>query len=270
MALGVAMTLEFGLAAAAILPVAGALGVGCARLSERYAALVARGAPVNRHTFFEALQPDGKKGTSPTRAGEGGDGHGETQDVSAAAEAPAGRGACHLMAWAGAVLLMLASLPFLHAPSFLAAAHLAVCTVLLALSFIDLRCRLLPDALTLPLLVAGLLLSGGGWGPPLHVSLAGAAFGYAVLKSVDLVYLLWRGQAGIGGGDMKCLAAVGAWTGWAPLPAILLAACIGGVLMALGARLRGAPAVSVAFGPCLSLPSAAVILSGGDVQYLFI
>src|SRR5690606_32186234 len=231
---------------------------------------VARGAPVNRHTFFEALQPDGKKGTSPPRVGDGGDGHGETQDVSAAAEAPAGRGAGHLMAWAGAVLLMLASLPFLHAPSFLAAAHLAVCTVLLALSFIDLRCRLLRAARPRPRLVAGLLLSGGGWGPPLHVSLAGAAFGYAVLKSVDLVYLLWRGQAGIGGGDMKCLAAVGAWTGWAPLPAILLAACIGGVLMALGARLRGAPAVSVAFGPCLSLPSAAVILSGGDVQYLFI
>ena len=103
---------------------------------------------------------------------------------------------------------------------------------LIALTFIDMDHQLLPDSLTLPLLWIGLLLSLWGPQPPaapfpvdLRSSLIGAMAGYVSLWSVYHLFRLITGKEGMGYGDFKLLAALGAWLGWKMLlPIILMAA----------------------------------------------
>ncbi len=227
--------------AAFILPMAALLGAYCGALAQRYCLEVSRGASVDGRTLafsaWRALAEMRQPGS--------------------------------LMLLSSGVLV-LAALHLVLEPSLMATAGLAACAVLLALSLIDARCGLLPDALTLPLLWVGLLLAWAGHGVALENAVAGAALGYGGLRLVDTLYQFWRGHAGVGGGDMKLLAAVGAWAGWGPLPGIMLAACLGGVFFAVTAKMRGAGSASLPFGPFISIPSAGVILLGTDVQYLFI
>ncbi len=101
---------------------------------------------------------------------------------------------------------------------------------LVALTFIDADAMLLPDAITLPLLWAGLLWSTLGGFVSLPDAVVGAAVGYLSLWSVYWVYKLAFGKEGFGYGDFKLLAALGAWFGWqAILPVILLSAVVGAV-----------------------------------------
>lgn len=180
--------------------------------------------------------------------------------------------------WWAAGGLFLAGLPFLIAPSSLAAARWAACLVLLLLSLIDIRCGVLPDALTLPLLWAGLLLAWAGLGVNLSDAVSAAALAYLALRSVSIFFEVSRGHPGVGGGDIKLFAALGAWTGWHALAAMLLAACLSGlvyVLWSLAARRRQRrPAHflqhSFAFGPHLAGAGAAVLVAHPDVQYFFI
>jgi len=143
------------------------------------------------------------------------------------------------------------------------------CATLLVLSLIDARTRYLPDALTLPLLWAGLGVAWLGWGVTLHDAVAAAALGYGLLCSTDAVFRCWRGRPGIGGGDMKLLAAIGAWTGWAPLPSILLIACASGVLFMLFQRGSALRHAAFAFGPFLSLAAGLWLAQVPVVQSLF-
>jgi leader peptidase (prepilin peptidase) / N-methyltransferase len=140
----------------------------------------------------------------------------------------------------------------------------AACAVLLALALIDWDTTLLPDSLTLPLLWAGLLAAAFGWTIPLPTALWGAVAGYLSLWSVYWAFKLLTGKEGMGYGDFKLLAALGAWLGWqALIPIVLLASVIGamvGIAMKLNSTLREGRYVP--FGPFLAGGGLAVLLVG--------
>ena len=127
---------------------------------------------------------------------------------------------------------------------------------LLVLALIDWDTTLLPDDITLPLLWAGLIASA--WqltGTDLHSALWGAVAGYLLLWSVYWLFKLVTGKEGMGYGDFKLLAALGAWLGWqALIPLILMASILGavvGIAMKLSTGLR--PGGYVPFGPFLAI-----------------
>ena len=141
-----------------------------------------------------------------------------------------------------------------------------VVAVLLALALIDWDTTVLPDALTLPLLWAGLVAAALGWLPGLTLaqSLGGVAAGYLSLWSVYWLFKLVTGKEGMGYGDFKLLGALGAWLGWqAILPIVLMASVIGaviGLVMKASGSLREGRFVP--FGPFLAGGGLVVMLAG--------
>lgn len=135
---------------------------------------------------------------------------------------------------------------------------------LVALAAIDWDTTLLPDSLTLPLLWAGLIAAAVGWTLPLATALWGAVAGYLSLWSVYWLFKLTTGKEGMGRGDFKLLAAMGAWLGWQMLLPILLGAsiigAIVGIAMKLSASLREGRYVP--FGPFLAGSGLVVMLAG--------
>jgi len=132
-------------------------------------------------------------------------------------------------------------------------------TTLLALALIDADTLLLPDSLTLPLMWAGILLASVGViNLSLEQSVWGAALGYGVLWLVQTVFGAVTGKQGMGEGDYKLLAALGAWLGWMALPAAVLISSVSGVLLALSWRWRGRLQAdqSMPFGPQLAAAGA--------------
>ncbi|MGE4335203.1 MAG: A24 family peptidase [Pigmentiphaga sp.] len=130
---------------------------------------------------------------------------------------------------------------------------------LLALAVIDLQTLLLPDDITQPLLWSGLLVAVAGWGPILPTAaIIGAAAGYAALWLLATVYRLITGREGMGQGDFKLLAALGAWLGPLALPPIVLAASVLGLAAGvyLMVRQRAHSRTPLPFGPCLALAGA--------------
>lgn len=137
--------------------------------------------------------------------------------------------------------------------------------ILVTLAMIDWDTTLLPDSLTLPLLWAGLIASQLGWtGVPLPQAVWGAVAGYLSLWSVYWAFKLVTGKEGMGYGDFKLYAALGAWFGWAALiPIILMASVIGaliGIGMKLTASLRDGGVVP--FGPFLALAGLTAMIFG--------
>ena len=125
---------------------------------------------------------------------------------------------------------------------------------LIALAFIDLDTQLLPDDITLPLLWMGLLFAVAGGFVPLQSAVIGAIAGYLALWLVFWAFKLATGKEGLGYGDFKLLAALGAWLGWSALPQIiLLSSVVGAVtgiaLIVLRRQQRGA---AMPFGPFLA------------------
>lgn len=143
---------------------------------------------------------------------------------------------------------------------------------LIALAFIDLDTQLLPDDLTQPLVWAGIAAAALGWTPlPLAASVFGAIAGYLSLWLVHHAYRLVRGREGMGAGDFKLLAALGAWMGWALIPSIvLLASAVGAVvglaLIALRAHDRSVP---IPFGPYLAVGGVAALFFGEPLTRLW-
>ncbi len=127
---------------------------------------------------------------------------------------------------------------FVDAPLLAASAALLGWTLLL-LAALDLTAFWLPDRLTLPLGLGGLGAAALGLGPGLVTALAGAAAGYLALAGVALAYRWLRGREGLGGGDPKLFAAIGAWLGWEWLPLVLLGACALGLGAVAVLRLAG-------------------------------
>jgi leader peptidase (prepilin peptidase)/N-methyltransferase len=156
-----------------------------------------------------------------------------------------------------------------------ALAALVLTWFLIALTFIDIDHQLLPDSLTLPLLWLGLLLSlwhtqGVGAAPlpaDLRSSVIGAIAGYVSLWSVYHLFRLVTGKEGMGYGDFKLFAALGAWLGWQMLlPIILIAAAVGAVfglvLIVARGRNRAAP---IPFGPFLAGAGWLMLMFGPQV-----
>jgi leader peptidase (prepilin peptidase)/N-methyltransferase len=140
----------------------------------------------------------------------------------------------------------------------------AAVAVLIALAAIDWDTTVLPDVLTLPLLWGGLVAAALGWTIPLPTALWGAAAGYLSLWGVYWLFKLTTGKEGMGYGDFKLLAALGAWLGWqAIVPILLMASVIGaavGIVMKMSATLREGRYVP--FGPFLAGAGLVVVLAG--------
>jgi leader peptidase (prepilin peptidase)/N-methyltransferase len=142
-----------------------------------------------------------------------------------------------------------------------------VAAVLVTLSAIDWDTTLLPDDLTQPLLWAGLLAAVAGWsglGP--QSALIGAMAGYLALWSVYWLFFLATRKVGMGHGDFKLLAALGAWLGWQALLPIVLMASVLGALVGVAMKLRGdlREGRYVPFGPFLAGGGLVVMLAGTE------
>ena len=144
---------------------------------------------------------------------------------------------------------------------------LAACVLLwslLALTMIDFDTQLLPDGITLPLLWAGLILNLWGVFTSLPDAVIGAIAGYLSLWTIYWLFKLIRGKEGMGYGDFKLLAALGAWLGWQVLPVIVLlssvvGAIIGIALIVFKGRDHNVP---LAFGPYLAIAGALALFFG--------
>ena len=154
------------------------------------------------------------------------------------------------------------------------AAGLVLTWVLIALTFIDVDTQLLPDSLTLPLLWLGIAVAlwlphvdGGRLPVDLRDCLLGAMFGYLSLWSVYHAFRLLTGKEGMGYGDFKLLAALGAWLGWQMLlPIILGAAGVGALLgIALIVTRQRDKGIPMAFGPYLAAAGWLMFLFGPEL-----
>jgi leader peptidase (prepilin peptidase)/N-methyltransferase len=143
---------------------------------------------------------------------------------------------------------------------------------LIALTFIDIDHQLLPDRLTLPLLWLGLLLNSFSLFTTLEHAVYGAAAGYLVLWSVYWLFKLLTGKEGMGYGDFKLLAAIGAWGGFEVLPlTILLSSVVGVVLgVTLMALRRHQMANPLPFGPYLAIAGWIAILWGDQLNQWYL
>jgi len=139
---------------------------------------------------------------------------------------------------------------------------------LLALSFIDIDHQLLPDSITLPMLWLGLLLSVFTVFTDSHASIMGAIGGYLSLWSVYQVFKLLTGKEGMGFGDFKLLALLGAWLGWQYLPLIIvLSSLVGTVIGLLMIFFRKHQAGNpIPFGPYLAAAGWLALIWGSDLN----
>jgi len=151
-------------------------------------------------------------------------------------------------------------------------AALAFTWVMIPLCVIDYDTQLLPDCLTLPLLWAGLGLSLAGIFVDSQTSIIGAISGYLCLWAVYHIFKLATGREGMGYGDFKLLAAIGAWVGWQALPVVILFSSVVGAttgifLILVKGRQRGQP---IPFGPFLASAGWISLLWGQDILDLYL
>lgn len=154
-----------------------------------------------------------------------------------------------------------------YPPGWALLAALLLTWVLVALTFIDLDKMLLPDQLTLPLLWGGLLFNLTGGFVPLADAVIGAMAGYLVLWSLYWAFKLLTGKEGMGYGDFKLLAALGAWLGWQALPIVLLLSSLVGAFIGIGLILlrnhhQNKP---IPFGPYLAIAGWIALLWGDTI-----
>lgn len=153
-------------------------------------------------------------------------------------------------------------------PSAQGLAGLLLSWTLIAAAGIDLDHKLLPDQLTLPLLWAGLLLNLFGVFTDLDSAVIGAVAGYLSLWLVFHLFRLATGKEGMGYGDFKLQAAIGAWFGWQVLPGVILLASGVGAIVGIGlilARRQGRE-VPIAFGPFLAAAGWLALVLGERIQ----
>jgi leader peptidase (prepilin peptidase)/N-methyltransferase len=169
----------------------------------------------------------------------------------------------------GAALALLTALLFVLCVWRLGPTPIAVCgmvlvAVLLALAWIDAETGFLPDVLTLPLMWLGLLVNLHGALAPLTQAVLGAVTGYLFLWAIFHAFRLVTGREGMGHGDFKLMAALGAWFGLAAAPSLLLGASLAGVVVGLGLRVSGRLGrwQALSFGPYLAAGGILMLLVG--------
>jgi leader peptidase (prepilin peptidase)/N-methyltransferase len=157
-------------------------------------------------------------------------------------------------------------------PTAAAAGAMVFVAAMIALTFIDFDKQLLPDDITLPLLWAGLLFNAFGVYTDLKSAVLGAAAGYLILWSVYWLFKLATGKEGMGFGDFKLLAAIGAWTGWVMLPlTILLSSFVGAMVgIALMVLARHGRDVPIPFGPYLAAAGVIALFWGKPLTQAYL
>ncbi|WP_096085323.1 prepilin peptidase [Agaribacterium haliotis] len=152
--------------------------------------------------------------------------------------------------------------------SFEAAALMLFSWTLICLIYIDIDHQLLPDSLTLPLLWAGLAVNSVATFVDLQSAVYGAMAGYLSLWSIYWAFKLLTGKEGMGFGDFKLLAALGAWMGWQQLPTIIiLSSAVGAIFGIAGILMKGKDKdTPMPFGPYLAIAGWFAFFWGSDIQ----
>ena len=147
-------------------------------------------------------------------------------------------------------------------------AALVFAWLLIAMTFIDFDTQLLPDDLTYPLLWLGLLVNLNGMFVPLHKAVIGAAAGYLVLWGIYWLFKLVTGKEGMGYGDFKLLAALGAWLGWTMLPTIILLSSVVGAVVGISLIVftKHGREKPIPFGPYLAAAGLIALLFGTRIS----
>ncbi len=153
----------------------------------------------------------------------------------------------------------------------IAIAALVFCWALIVLTLIDLDTHLLPDDITLPLLWLGLLVNLGGGFTDINSAIIGAVIGYLILWTVFWSFKLATGKEGMGYGDFKLLAAIGAWFGWSMLPLVILlsslvGAIVGITLIVITKHKASAP---IPFGPFLAGGGLIALFWGNQINHMY-
>lgn len=141
---------------------------------------------------------------------------------------------------------------------------------LISLTLIDFDTMYLPDEITLPLVWAGLLANMLGLFVPLPTALIGAVAGYLSLWSIYWLFKLLTGKEGMGYGDFKLLAALGALLGWQVLPVIVLLSSLVGSLVGLGYRIIRGENLPFAYGPYLAIAGFIALLWGQPLLHWYL
>lgn len=169
-----------------------------------------------------------------------------------------------------AAAVLFAACAWRFGPTPMAVCAMGLVAALLVLAWIDFETGLLPDAITLPLAWAGLLVNLDGGLAPLSLSVLGAVAGYLFLWVVFHGFRLITGREGMGYGDFKLMAALGAWLGLAALPWLLLGASLAGVAVGVTLRLAGRvqQGEPLPFGPYLAAGGILMLLAAGQPPWL--
>lgn len=156
--------------------------------------------------------------------------------------------------------------------SFTSLACLVLTWTLIALTMIDADTQLLPDNITLPLLWLGLIINSQALFVPLESALWGAVFGYLSLWSVYQLFKVLTGKEGMGYGDFKLLAALGAWMGWQMLPIIIVLSSLVGAIVGIAMIIiRGKDKnIPIPFGPYLAIAGWIALLWGTDILRIWL
>ena len=143
---------------------------------------------------------------------------------------------------------------------------------LIALTFIDFDTQLLPDSITQPLIWLGLLFNLGGLFTTLNEALVGAVAGYLALWSIYWLFKLVAKKEGMGYGDFKLLAAIGAWLGWQMLPLVILLSSLVGAVVGVALILFAGHGrqVPIPFGPYLAGGGVIALLWGGQITQAYL
>lgn len=143
---------------------------------------------------------------------------------------------------------------------------------LICLSFIDLDHQLLPDDITLPFLWLGIVCNMFNLFTDTHSSLWGAIFGYGILWIIFISYKLLTGKEGMGYGDFKLLAMLGAWLGWQMLPMIILLSSFLGALVGISLILfaKHGKNIPIPFGPYLTIAGWVALIWGPEIMRIYL
>lgn len=164
-----------------------------------------------------------------------------------------------------------AALLYTYGLSFEFACLFIFCAALLVIIVIDIHHQIIPDIISLPGIAAGLLFSFFSTTLTWQSSLIGIAVGGGVLYAIALTYFLIRKVDGMGGGDIKLLAMIGAWLGWQSLPFVIFASSFSGTvigLIAMAYQKKGGH-TRIPFGPFLSITALIFVFFSEQILYFF-
>jgi leader peptidase (prepilin peptidase)/N-methyltransferase len=161
---------------------------------------------------------------------------------------------------------------FYFGASYTGLAALFLTWSLISLTMIDSDTQLLPDNMTLPLIWLGLILNTFNTFTSLESALWGAIFGYLSLWSVYQLFKLLTGKEGMGYGDFKLLAALGAWFGWQSLPIIILVSSVVGAIIGIGmVVIKGKDKnIPIPFGPYLAIAGWITLIWGDKLKHFWL